>query len=706
MNHALSSLRRPATLPPVRRWAVLAAGVALGLGVGLVVRLVAPAADPFIPGLVAGAPMICSVALAFCLDEQAIEAFLPIIVCGAIAVLIVALAAHAPDQVALPFGFGSVGLMIVGGYSLTKSTRWRPISRRLANWVVGLVLMATIAFYCVYYVAISRGLMFGDFMYRRIEAIIVASIIDQGQLVALVRLFIGSMKDEYSLLPVLGPGAALAATAPLSRACYTGAIIALYAAPAYFALGILARDLARRASPSRSASFNRPIVLALAACAALVSYPTGMAVVARGMPDIGGLVLVVAALRLCDRLARLLALPSGHDARVGQFLRRVVLALALCLFGMFLFRRYYAFAAVGIVAMLALEVALLAAKRRASFRWRQTISAAALGALSLLALSAPVLIDWLPDPGAHDYATIYAAYRKELSVFVSEICDWYGAALLVAAACCAIFLAIRSPDSRLLRLTCGSCAISALLFLRIQSPAIHHVFLLTPAFAGSIGAAILLAFERRRTAGVIVAAALAAATLTPAVSAFTPAGFAPTAGRPSAPRSDLAELARLKEWVQSHATPEHRYCVLASSYTINDAIVDELWQMDADGSPLTAKGETRINVGMAHVDARDGLPVDKLKECAIMMVGDPVQTHLVPAYQQNVIVPASEMLEGTGIGALYRRNGEVFDLEKGVKLIAFDRIRPLDDSDMADLRARWRAARASNVDGLRGTIGN
>ena len=96
---------------------------------------------------------------------------------------------------------------------------------------------------------------------------------------------------------------------------------------------------------------------------------------------------------------------------------------------------------------------------------------------------------------------------------------------------------------------------------------------------------------------------------------------------------------------------------------------------------------------MAHVDTRDGPPVDKLKDCAIILVGDPVQTHLVLAYQQTIVVPASEMLAGTGIGANYRRSGERFDLEKGVKLVVFDRIRPLDDADIAALQARWRAAR-------------
>jgi hypothetical protein len=234
--------------------------------------------------------------------------------------------------------------------------------------------------------------------------------------------------------------------------------------------------------------------------------------------------------------------------------------------------------------------------------------------------------------------------------------------------------------------------IAVLMFLRVQSPAIHHAYLLAPGFAAAIAATLLVLHQRSRAAAFVAVGALAAVTMTPAVSAWAPAGLAPIAGRPPAPRSDLAELARLKAWVDANAAPDHRYCVLASSYTINDAIVDELWQMDANGLPNVVGG-LRTNVGMRHVDTRDGPPGEDLEQCAIMLVGDPVQTHLVPAYQQTVIVPASEMLAGVGIGAKYRRSGEAFVLEKGVKLVVFERIRPLDDGDIAALQARWRAAR-------------
>jgi hypothetical protein len=680
-----------------QRVAVLAAACALGWGAWSVLRGVAPAADPTTAAAVALLAFAGCGALAFTLDRKGLAAFAPVGVCFAIPALAAGLAIHDAERLTLLFGFGSVALMAFCGYALARAARWRKTERTTGVWILCVGLTVLLGLYCLAYVAVSHDLMFSDFMSYRIESIALASLLDHGEFGAVVRVSIESMKDEYSLLPALGPAAALALTSLTSRACYQAAVIALFAAPAYLALGVLARDLARRAGFGRAETPRPALVLALAVGAAVVAYPTGMAVVARGMPDIGGLVLVVAGLRLSERLARLLAMPPGHDAWIGRLSRRVTLALALSLFGMFLFRRWYAFAAVGIVSMLMLEIAILAVHRRARFRWAELASAGALGGLTLLGMCAPVLIDWLPNPAAHDYVTIYAAYKQAPAAVMAAIFDWYGAALLAAAFGCAIFLGVRPGDARLLRLTCGATAVAAILFLRVQSPAIHHAYLLTPAVAAVIGAVVLVAFQWRRTVAVGALIALAAFTLTPAVSGWAPKGFAPTAGRPPAPRSDLAELDRLKAWLDVNASPEHRYCLLGSSSTINDVLVAELWQLRPGGSPLVREA-ARNYVATPHVDTRDGPPNAGLKDCAIMLVGDPVQTHLAPAYQQNVIVPAGEMLSGVGIGADYRRTGEGFELEKGVKLIVFERTRALGNEDVAALQARWRAARTAAAD--------
>jgi hypothetical protein len=184
-------------------------------------------------------------------------------------------------------------------------------------------------------------------------------------------------------------------------------------------------------------------------------------------------------------------------------------------------------------------------------------------------------------------------------------------------------------------------------------------------------------------------------TLSPAADVLSRFGLTPTAGRPANPRADLAELARLKAWVEARARPDNRVCGLGSSYTFSGQLIDELWQLGAKHSPIPASPAERVDVKMSDVDSVEGPPVAGLKDCAVMIVGEPVQTHLDPDYQQTVIIPSREMLEGKGIGAKYQRTGEVFSLEKGVKAVVFARIAPLDDSDIAALSERWRTARAA-----------
>jgi hypothetical protein len=409
------------------------------------------------------------------------------------------------------------------------------------------------------------------------------------------------------------------------------------------------------------------------------------------MPDVGGLVFVVCALKLAERLVRLLALRQGLGARVEPMTRRVAIALALTLYAMFVFRRWYAFAAAGIVVMLALEVASIALKRGAHFRWKDAVTAAATGALTLLALLSPVLIDWAPNFGAHDYAQTYAGYRKPPGVFLRELGDWVGLIPALVALAKAAFLWMRSRDTRLLRLTLGAAAVAGVLFLRIQTPYIHHLDLIAPAIVVPIAASLILNLARAPRIALLGLGALGALTLSPLAAALTSSGLAPIAGLPRAPRADLNELERLKDWVDERAQPDAKVCGLGSSYTFSGQLISELWQLRPDRSQTASK----LNVTMPDVDTVEGPPGASLKDCAVIIVGDPVQTHLDPNYQQTVVVPSREMLTGQGIGTKFRRTGEVFRLEKGVSAVVFERVAPLDDAGIAALQARWRAARTA-----------
>jgi hypothetical protein len=665
------------------------AAFALAAAAGFLVHEAAPGASAIIPTGLASVCGLAALALAFALDEAALSTLTKAVAAGAAVLALCALLAPEPRLTLLSFASAAFGVGLAV-WLVRTARRWPRVSWFLAAlFAVTLLILSA---YAAYLVLASRDLMIADFMTYRGIAMMVARLMAARNWPLLVTAAVQSITQDYSWAPALVPGLLLVVTEPTSRAVYTFAILALYAAPAALALAILARDLAVRAAPSPQplSPRERGTQLALGGAAVFVAYPAAFAVAAHGMPDVGALVLVVCALRLAERLARLLALPQGH-ARVEPMTRRVAVALTLSLYAMFAFRRWYAFAATGIVIVLALEVASIALRRGASFRWKDAVAAAALGALTLLTLLSPVLIDWAPNFGAHDYAQTYAGYRKPPDVFLRELVDWIGLIPALAALAGAARLWLRSRDTRLMRLTIGASAIAAALFLRIQTPYIHHLDLIAPAIVVPIAASLMVAFTRAPRAALIGVAALGLITLSPPARTLNSYGFAPIAGLPRAPRADLDELMRLKDWVDERARPGAKVCGLGSSYTFSGQLIGELWQLRSEPGLSGPK----LGAAAPDVDTVDGPPGAALKDCAIVIVGDPVQTHLDPDYQQTVIVPSREMLEGQGIGAKFRRTGEVFHLENGVSAVVFERLAPLSDFDIAALQARWRAARAA-----------
>ena len=699
---------------PSRGLIAALAGFTVMTAMAFMLRRAAPEGSLVIPVACAGLAGVSAGALALTLEDAALPKLTRGVLAGS---SLLVLGAFADSETRLRvFSFASVafGAALVLWLART-APKWPRVPLRLT--LIYAAALVGLSAYGAYLVTVSRDLMIADFITYRGIAIMVARLADSGNWPLLASAAAQSITQDYAWGPALLPGLALALTEPTSRMAYTLAVLALYAAPALLALTILARDLARRAGlrfPSprpppvngrgkegesllppagEGGRRSRPDegVLALGAAAAFAAYPAAMAVAARGMPDVGGLVLTVVALRLADRLARLLALGQGRDARIAPMTRRVVLTLALTLFAMFAFRRWYAFAAAGIATMLAVEIAFLAFSARAQFRWKEAAMSFALGALTLLALSSPVIVGWLPDLGAHDYVRSYAAYRKPPEVFVSQLGDWVGLLPALIAAGGTAFLWARSADRRLLRLTFGSAAVAAVLFLRIQTPYIHHLYLVAPAIAAPIAASLMLAFASRPRVALAALAVLGAVTLSPLAAMLNPSGLTPIAGLPGPQRTDLDELARLRDWVDARARPDGKVCGLGSSYTFSGQLISELWQLRPERGP----SRRELSVKMPDVDTVDGPPTLGLKECTIIIVGEPIQTHLDPDGQQTVVVPSREVLAGQGIGAKFRRTGEVFHLEKGVNAVVFERVAPLDNADIAALQARWRAARAA-----------
>ena len=83
-----------------------------------------------------------------------------------------------------------------------------------------------------------------------------------------------------------------------------------------------------------------------------------------------------------------------------------------------------------------------------------------------------------------------------------------------------------------------------------------------------------------------------------------------------------------------------------------------------------------------------------------MLVGDPVQTHLDPGYQQTVVIPAREMLAGEGSAPTTGAPARSSTSKRASELLFSSKRRRSTTPTWPRFADRWRAARV----GLRGAI--
>lgn len=698
---AIAPAPTPTVPPPAfqRRPTMALLGIMVAVLAALVVRRFTDASGLNVPLLLLLAIAAPSLLLARALPELAMSGVLKCQAFFFAALTFAAIAKPETETLSMLFGMASLAGAATCAIGLSRVRTARRTSRASALVIAGLGALAAV--YAVYYVAQSQDFMVADFMRNRLTSYAVAQRLRAGQVFNLVAIVAASLKEDYSWLPALPTGAAMAAGAPLSRTLYQTAVALFFVGPALFALGVLTRDLLARAG-ERATALNSGLLAAFAGGAAFLVYPTGVVVATRGMPDIFGLVFVVLALRHGDKLWRALTLPARRDALIAPLARRLTLALCLDLFAMVMFRRWYAFAGAGVLTILAFGVASRPLTS-ANFAWGRAAQSASLGLLACLALFSPLLADWLPNLHAHAYVDAYAPYRKPPVVDVMRALEWVGLAPFALALAGALVLWRNSVNKRLLILTLGSAIIAAALFLRIQSPAAHHYYLIVPALAALAAAPFVLTFARRRLLGAALMGCWGVLALAPSlVDANLPFVFALAA--PHAPRSDLEELMRLRTFVSAQNQHGAVVCGLGSSYTFSNQMLGELWQLAPAQAPLPPPGAPRLVVQMSDVDTVEGAPNPDMKSCGVMIVGSPIQTHLVPDDQMTVILPAREVLSGQGIGAHFLRTGEVFHFENGVDGIVFERTTELTDDDMKALDARWLDARQEGPLTLRGDI--
>lgn len=513
-----------------------------------------------------------------------------------------------------------------------------------------------------------------------------------------VQLFSNSYASDYSMLPAVVPALISLVIGYPTRMVYALIIGAIYAAPAYLWVVYLAKALVK--DIDRSKSQHVQLGCALAFLAVYLGLPLFFGTTLYLMPDIGGVPLFIISLlnafQITNEIAKRHNINSPH---LSTALISSSISLGLMFSLMFIFRRWYVFAAAGIAVSLFIQV--FWDMLRAELARRILLKRAIASALLMLATATPlmcwVLFAWSKDFGKHDYSQLYASYKNPLfndgAAFVAN----FGVVTLLLCLIGGIILCRYGRERRLLFLLTASSVIACALFLSIQSPGIHHFYLVMPLLGVFIASLVLYLYVRfGSVAPILLCSLLAAGGVWATIFAGSHYGATAFGGynRWTPQHQKYVDgYSNLTAWLDLPENKNEPFCLIASSAEINQGIFLELWQI----LPHVAKHafDTRL-IQLGQVDSVNGPPSPDIKKCTIFLVAVPFQTHMQPNQQLNLQFIQQDMLTGSGIGAAVARPPAIFMMDKHIEIRAFKTARPITELEYGDLVKRFIDAKGDN----------
>lgn len=433
-----------------------------------------------------------------------------------------------------------------------------------------------------------------------------------------------SLGSDHTYLPAAVPSLVFHVFSTDSLMVYGATIVAVYLAPIPVAAAFICVDRKDDRSPADI------LVAGLAALA--VMYPFAVRLLPT-MPDFGGNLFITLALALGAAM-----IVRGDPAAVPRFrtLAPPVLAILALYLTAVVFRRWYGFAAVGLLGVYTTTLLLMA---HAAKGWGQAWSLlkvlVGVGVL-FAALSAPILAAKISSvAGGGIFAGAYDAYRANylltFRMFGQDELAAFG--LLVATA-----LALHRREARVfLFATLVANAVAIALFLNVQAPGNHHFSLLWPILAVSVPVILSRLTRRRyRTAGLLVA--------TVASIAFI-ASNVPT--RPRVDRFFTAYQA-IAERIRALDVADGALCPLGNRF-VHDSIIDNLWQISGGRRGDMPRTTWILEVDLGQADAYADALHDTLSRCEWIITTQALYLHHQPQYHRILRYHHQRLLEPDSI---------------------------------------------------------
>ena len=247
----------------------------------------------------------------------------------------------------------------------------------------------------------------------------------------------------------------------------------------------------------------------------------------------------------------------------------------------------------------------------------------------------------------NNFADIYDAYKGD--GFAAELTDvicGIGLVFIILAAFGFVVMLLKKKMRVMAIFLAAQSVIIFVLFTRIQAFGVQHLYLFAPAvliFAAA-GAVFGVGGIKRKSARLCAHAAVMGLLLFNFIYVYTPMGsFAMPVfsdiRRPPRVMAGYSTIREITSYLNTATDGKNELVyVLASSDVINDEILVNAFL------PHVRYAVNGL-VSTYHIDKRDGFP-NHLFMADILVVGDPVQTHMRPEDQQIVTVPTKKILAG------------------------------------------------------------
>ncbi len=503
-----------------------------------------------------------------------------------------------------------------------------------------------------------------------------------------------SLDEEYNFLPALLPALIGGGFSEFSRPLFIALLTNLYFVPACVAVYGLGRIMVRQSRLPRTTDSGDGSIFA-ATLAAIGFYPIFPRILLWGMPDIGGVVLVVIAILSMDRIQRAIRRAEAVNRTAALFSAGVLLAFLLWL--LVLFRRWFLFTGLALGAIFTFQILL--AIRQAADRPDgpvRRIAAALSGFLCFAMLAVPAWsLDRLRKMAASDYTGVHAAWASDCTNEAALIVESFGSVPLVASLVL-LYIGLREPGAASLKwLTFGVMPLAMALFWTVQpSMSDQHLYaaFVPLMVASAYGWGVTAAKGRRPVASrFLLAGSAVVFAWSLSGSKWNSHGLLPNVDLSPPRRPDIAELIRLGHFVAAEIERTSRsYCVVGSSPTFTGDLLANLWQVD---DSRVARTLFQRQVPLSQVDSRDGPPAN-FRQCDLALVADPVTLHLHPDVQRGVSLLAQDVLSHTGLGASFRQGPETFALRQGVTVKVFRRVQETSTEQWVEFLRRFNAPRS------------